>query len=85
MNNKILNIFYVCIIAYLILMCFLSPEYKIGFIISIIFIIILWAYNYFESNKIDKFLKIRLNNTCLEIINKQDCVNIQTSDIKYCE
>ena len=85
MNKKTQNIFYIFVIAYLILMCFSNPEYQIGFIISIIFIIVLWTNNYFEFNDIDKLLKIKLNHNCLEIINKQECIRIPISDIKSCE
>ena len=67
------------------LMCFLSPESQIGYIISIIFLCILWIDNYFENNEIDKLLQIRLSSNCLEITNKQDVINIPISDIKSCE
>ena len=69
----------------MLMCCFLSPEYQIGFIISIIFLCILWIDNYFENNEIDKLLQIRLSSNCLEITNKQDVINIPISDIKSCE
>lgn len=85
MNIKSQNIFYMFIIVDLMLLCFLIPECQFGFIIFIIFLCILWIYDYFENNEIDKLLKIRLSGNCLEITNKQDVISIPISDIKSCE
>lgn len=85
MKNKIEITFWIFVIAYLALMCFLIPEHRIGLIIALAFLIIISITDYNEMNKNDELLQIKLSNDCLEIIDKQEFISIPINEIKYCE
>ena len=85
MKNRIQIIFWIFVIAYLALMCFLIPEHRVGLIIALVFLVIISVTDYNDMNENDELLQIKLSNDCLEIIDKQECINIPINEIEYCE